>query len=298
MPPPGNRRSGFSRRAQYSTFAGYLIAVAGVLVAGLLVFASTRDDSTFASLRGTANDTVAPAARVGAAARSDSRSFWAVLSGYFTSGSENARMKRELALARVRLAEASATAEENRRLKALLGLMQGDPRTVAAARLIGSSASSTRRFATLGAGSNQGVTVGMPVRSPLGLIGRVRETGSSTARVLLFSDPESVVPVRRAGDGVAAFAQGRADGTIQIRLNSLGINPLRKGDALVTSGSGGLYPPGIAFAVITRLLPDGAIARPVSDPGATEFVVVEREWVASVMPEAAAEAALVPATVP
>lgn len=278
MAPPGNRRSGFSRRAQYSTFAGYLIAVAGVIVAGLLLVVSTRDSTTFAGLRGAATDATAPAAQVAAKARTDSQSIWATLGGYFTSGSENARLKREVALARVRHAEAAAVVEENRRLKALMSLMDGDPTPVVATRLIGSSSSSTRRFATLGAGSRQGVAVGMPVRSPLGLVGRVLEVGSGTARVLLITDPESMVPVRRASDGVAAFAQGRGDGTIQLRLNSLGINPLRRGDAIVTSGAGGLYPPGIAIAVVTRLLPDGAIARPLSDPGATEFVVVEREW--------------------
>lgn len=278
MAPPGNRRSGFSRRAQYSTFAGYLIAVAGVIVAGLLVLVSTYDDTAFSGARGAATDATAPAAQIAAKGRTDSQSVWATLAGYFTSGSENARLKREVALARVRLTEAAAVTEENRRLKALMELMDGDPKPVVATRLIGSSSSSTRRFATLGAGSRQGVAVGMPVRSPLGLVGRVLEVGSGTARVLLITDPESVVPVRRASDGIAAFAQGRADGTIQLRLNSLGINPLRRGDAIVTSGSGGLYPPGIAIAVVTRLLPDGAIARPLSDPGATEFVVVEREW--------------------
>ncbi len=278
MAPPGNRRSGFSRRAQYSTFAGYLVAVAGVIVAGLLVLVSTHDGSIFAGARSAATDATAPAAHVAAKGRTDSQSLWETLAGYFTSGSENARLKREVALARVRLAEGAAVAEENRRLKALMGLMEGDPRPVVATRLIGSTSSSTRRFATLGAGSRHGVTIGMPVRSPLGLVGRVLEVGSGTARVLLITDPESVVPVRRASDGIAAFAQGRADGTVQLRLNSLGINPLKRGDAFVTSGSGGLYPPGIAIAVVVRLLPDGAIARPLSDPGATEFVIVEREW--------------------
>ena len=79
------------------------------------------------------------------------------------------------------------------------------------------------------------------------------EAGRATSRVLLITDGESVVPVRRASDGIAAFAQGNADGTLQIRLISLGINPLKRGDALVTSGSGGLYRPGTPIAVSRRL---------------------------------------------
>ena len=75
----------------------------------------------------------------------------------------------------------------------------------------------------------------MPVRSERGLVGRVLEAGRGTARVLLLTDSQSVVPVRLARADVAAFAEGRGDGLIQIRLINLGINPIRKGDLLVTS---------------------------------------------------------------
>jgi rod shape-determining protein MreC len=203
------------------------------------------------------------------------------ISGYFTRGADNARLKREVELARVRLVEAAAVKEENARLKAVLGLANREPRPVAITRLIGSTAASGRRFAVLGVGASEGVRVGMPVRAPLGLVGRVLEVGSASARVLLITDSESIVPVRRAGDGVPAFATGQADGTIRLRLINLGINPLKPGDPFVTSGAGGLYRPDTAFAVVTRLLPDGAMARPLADPGTTEFVVVDPVWEAS-----------------
>jgi rod shape-determining protein MreC len=100
------------------------------------------------------------------------------------------------------------------------------------------------------------------------------------------------VPVRRATDGVPGFAQGRGDGRVQIRLLNLGINPLRRGDVFVTSGSGGLYRPGIAVATATEVTRDGAIAALLSDPGATDYVVVDQPWSA---PAAALAAAPPPA---
>jgi rod shape-determining protein MreC len=115
----------------------------------------------------------------------------------------------------------------------------------------------------------------MAVRAPTGVIGRVLEVGDNTARVLLVTDTESTVPVRRAADGLQAYAVGNGDGTLKIRLTTTGINPLRKGDAIVTSGSGGLFRPGEALAVVVSLTPDGGIARPLSDPSGTEFVIVE-----------------------
>jgi len=278
MAPPSNRHSGFSRKAQYTTFFAYIAAGLGALVGGGLLFASLSDSSRFAPVRSAATDATAPVAEAAAATRRESRGLFSAIGGYFTSGREHARLRREVTEARVKLVEAQAVAEENRRLKALLGLTAQEPRPVATAMMIGSSSSSTRRFATISKGGRDGVTVGMPIRSPLGLVGRVLELGSSTARVLLITDPESVVPVRRAADGVPAFATGRADGQLQVRLINLGLNPLKRGDVLVTSGSGGLYRPGVPVAMVAELTRDGAIARVLSDPGATEFVTVEPVW--------------------
>ena len=106
----------------------------------------------------------------------------------------------------------------------------------------------------------------------------VLEVGRWSSRVLLVTDTESVVPVRRARDGLAAYAQGLGDGTLRIRLINLGINPLKKGDVLATSGSGGLYRPGTALAVVTRVTKDGAVARVLSDPATAEYVMVEEAW--------------------
>lgn len=289
MAPSANRHSGYSRKAQYSTFFGYIAGVLGAVAGlGLLVF-SIIDPSAFAGARGVAADATAPGARVSAEGRAASRGFFATIEGYFLAGSRNAALREELAVAKVRLVEAQALAEENRRLKALVGLSLEDPRPVTVTQLTGSTVTSSRRFATIAAGANDGIAVGMPVRSPLGLVGRVLEVAQATARVLLVTDTESVVPVRRAGDGIPAFAHGAGDGTLQIKLINLGINPLKIGDVLVTSGSGGLYRPNTAVGSVVRITRDGAVARILSDPASSEYVIVDRTWETQVLqPQASA----------
>lgn len=277
MAPP-NRRPSYSRRAQYTTFFGYLAGVAGAVAGGGLLLISLANPSAFSWLRGWGSDVVAPVGRATSSARTGSIGLFETVGGYFAAAGQNATLRREIEAAKVRLVEAQAQAEENRRLKGLLGLSDSEARPVAFARLISSTSSSTRRFATLSAGTNDGIAVGMPVRSPLGLVGRVLEVSGNTSRVLLVTDPESVVPVRRASDGIPAFAQGRSDGTLQIRLISLGINPLKPGDTFVTSGSGGLFRPGTAIAVVGSLTRDGALGRLLSDPSASEYVAVEPIW--------------------
>lgn len=281
MAPPSNRHPGFSRRAQYSTFVAYLIAAAGAVLGAIFLVVSHRNDGAMAGPRSAASDLTAAPATAAAATRAAGASWLDSLSGYFVSGSETARLRKEVDLARVQRVEALALREENQRLKALLQLIESDGKPVAVARLIGSTHSSTRRFATLSVGTTSGVRQGMPVRTPHGLIGRVLEVGARTGRVLLITDNESIVPVRRSTDGVAAFAIGRGDGLLQIRLVNLGVNPLKVGDALVTSGSGGLYRPGVAMAIVTKLTADGAVAQPLGNPDAAELVIVEPEWAAA-----------------
>lgn len=288
MAPSANRHSGYSRKAQYSTFFGYAAGVLGALIGfGLLIF-SIAEPSAFAGARGVAADATAPGAEASAEGRAATRGVWGTIVGYLYAGSRYSALEREMEVAKVRLVEARAVEEENRRLKALLGLVGADPRPVAVTQLTSSTVTSTRRFATIAAGSDQGVGVGMPVRSPLGLVGRVLEPGRTTSRVLLVTDTESVVPVRRAGDGIPAFAHGNGDGTLQIRLINLGINPLKPGDVLVTSGSGGLYRPNTAVAAVVRLTRDGAVARILSDPATSEYVIVDRTWEAQVLQPAPA----------
>ncbi len=275
MAPTGSRRSGYSRRAQYNLFTGYVIAGAGALVGAILLALSFFQPQLFAGLRGAAHESVSPATETAATVRTGSKGFWDTITGYYRAGSKNAALQREMEIARIRLAEAAAVKQENARLKGLLGLSDREVKPVAVARLVGSTSSSTRRFAYLGAGSDQGVAIGMPVRSPRGIVGRILETSSNSARVLLLTDTESVLPVRRAKDEVVAFAEGRGDGLLRIKLINLGINPLKPGDVFVTSGAGGYYPPGIAVAIVTEITDDGGLARIVSDPAATDFVSVE-----------------------
>lgn len=274
MAPPSSRRSGFSKKAQFSAFTSYLLAGALALAGAGLLALSLWQPAAFAPLRGLAGDVVTPAGTGTAAVRSGSQGLFASIAGYFNAGSQNAELRRENEIARIRLAEAEAVKAENARLKGLLGLRDGESKPIASARLVGSTATSGRRHAYLGAGSSSGVKPGMPVLSERGVIGRVLETGRFSSRVLLLTDSESVLPVRRAKDNVIAFAEGGGDGLLRIRLVNLGVNPLKVGDMMVTSGAGGYYRPGVAVAIIARITPDGGIARLVAEPAATNFVSV------------------------
>jgi rod shape-determining protein MreC len=277
MAPPNNR-SGSNRRAQLSVFTGYVIAGAGALIGAALLIISLWQPQALAGLRAMATDATSSVGEAGASSRNWGQDFFAAIGGYYRAGSRNAELEEEVAIARVKLAEADAVAQENKRLKAALALSAQDLAPVTQGRLIGSTSSSARRFAFISAGSEDGVRREMPVVSPMGLVGRILETGRHSARVMLLTDSESMVPVRRSKDDVVAFAEGRPDGSLRLRLINLGINPLEEGDVFVTSGAGGLFRPNVPVAVVAEVTRDGAIARLLSNPAATDYVSIEPVW--------------------
>ena len=275
MAKPSNRRTGFSRKAQYGMLIGYAVAIGGILVAIFLLAVAIVDPQGFAALRGGALDATAPA---NAGGRSVSGFFSGIgdgISNYFRAGSQNSRLRHELEETQRQLMAARAAEAENTRLRALLGLAGDTPDEIAITRIVGSSFLSARRLATLSAGSDAGIRVGQPVRSPDGLIGRVLETGRWASRVLLLSDGSSSVPVRSLRGNVPALAVGRGDGTVELRTLEVGSNPFRPGDVLVTSGVGGIFPPNVPAVRVIRIENQTAIARPVADPARVDHVIVQ-----------------------
>lgn len=282
MAPPSNRRPGFSRRAQYGLFIGYLMALAGILLAVLLLIVAIVDPRGFAALRGAALDVTAPVSAGGRSVVGFFTDGGDAIGNYFRAASENAELRRKLGEARRGLMKAQAMEYENKRLNALLKVAGETEDEVTVARVVGSSIGSARRFAILSAGSSAGVEVGQPVRAPEGLIGRVLETGRWAARILLVTDGASNVPVRLVRDGTPALAVGRGDGTIELRTLEVGTNPFRAGDILVTSGIGGIFPPNIPVARVLAVQGDSAVARPIAQPDRADYAIVQRIYQSAV----------------
>jgi rod shape-determining protein MreC len=275
MASPTLGRRSYARRAQYGAFVAYLVALTGVIAGLMAAIVWVVDPVGFGNLRVLANEAVAPVGRVvnGGSGVASNSGDW--LGSWWRAGSQNADLKARLERANIQVRAAQGLQSENRELRALLGLAQGDVRPVTTARLLSTSASSTRRYAILDAGHGDGVRTGQPVRSATGLIGRTLEVGPSVSRVLLITDSRNVVPARRARDGLAVLVNGRGDDLLDVRtLNTAGAE-LKVGDILIASGSGGLYQPRTPVARIVRLTTDGALARPLAVPESAVAVLVE-----------------------
>jgi rod shape-determining protein MreC len=278
MAPPSQRRPGFSRRAQYGFFIGYVVAIGGVLISLLLVIAAIADPQGFSALRGAALDLTSPVTSGGRSAVGAVAGGADTIGGYFNAAAQNAELKRQLKASRQRVVEARAIEFDNRRLKALLKLTRETPDEIVTARIVGSTWDASRRLGTLSAGGSDGVRPGQPVRAPEGLIGRVIEIGRLASRVLLITDGASNVPVQLVRDGTPALAVGRGDGTIELKTIEVGENPFKRGDIVVTSGVGGIYPPRVPVAIVTFAGKDVTIARPLADPARVDYAIVQNVY--------------------
>jgi rod shape-determining protein MreC len=268
-------RPGWSRRAQYGLFFTFLAVIAGVLVGLVLLALSLVAPKSFQTLRGAALDVTGPVATSLHQVTATAQGLVTGAGDYWDAASQNAELKREHAAMLRRMIEAKAIVLENRQLKATLQLRERERDVIAVGRIVGSSFNSPRRFAILSAGTSDGVRIGMPVRSPDGLVGRIIDAGSLASRVLLVSDRANIVPARLLRGGIPVIAQGRGDGTIDVRPLEVGRNPFRRGDIIISSGTGGLYPPLVPIARVVKLDDDGAVALPLADPAYTSFAIVE-----------------------
>lgn len=273
------RRPGSSRRAQYGQFVGYVVLVAGGIVAAVLLALARFDPSTFGALRTSAATVTTP---ISSGLASITRFFASVpqsIGDHFAVERRNTALRAQIAQNDAELMHARALDYENRRLKRLLGVREQVAATVVSAHLVSSTASSTRRYAVLDAGSRSGVEVGQPVRGPEGLIGRVVEVGLNNARVQLITDPESIVPVRRARDGLPAIAAGRGDGLIELRAVNAGSGVFRSGDIFMTSGTGGIFSPNVPVARATAAGRDTTTAQSFARADTFDYALVERAFV-------------------
>ena len=288
-------RPGWSRRAQYGLFFSFLAVMVGIIVGLILLALSLVAPQQYERVRGAALDVTGPVAGALHEVTATVSGVFTGAGNYWDAASQNAELKRERNAMLQRMVEAKAIFQENRQLKATLQLREHERATVAVGRIVGSSFNSPRRFAILSAGTSDGVRIGMPVRSPDGLVGRIIDSGTLASRVLLVSDRANIVPARLLRNGIPVIAQGRGDGTIDVRPLEVGRNPFKRGDIIVTSGTGGLYPPLVPIARVVKLDDDGAVALPLADPATTSFAIVETPFEpAAVAAESAPAAAETP----
>ncbi len=272
-----------TRRAQTLAFLGGAGAIVAIIAGLFMLLMSRSAPDRYDALRGQVNDMLSPvwmAVRLPLAGANVAIDW---VSDYFGAIERNRQLEAQLARYH-RLREVHArTHLENRQLRALLAVPATPHVRVGVFAISGATSGGMVRSAIINGGKRHGVMPGQPARTADGLVGRVIETGQSAARVLMLTDAASRVPVINRRTGRPAMATGIGTPHLEIRFIAPTDADFVPGDLLVTSGDGGIYPPGIPVARITGFRRDIPLARPVARMNALGFIIIEQPYLPPAM---------------
>jgi rod shape-determining protein MreC len=165
---------------------------------------------------------------------------------------ENARLREENRRLLQWQVVARRLEQENNLFRSQLHFQQESEIEIVSARVIGDSGGPFVRTMLLNAGHDAGVALGQAVVTGDGLVGRVAQVGKQSARILLITDLNSRIPVVIEGGRHRAVMAG--DNSRRPKLEFLPVSAqVSAGDRVVTSGHGGLCPPGLPIGVVAEL---------------------------------------------
>lgn len=170
---------------------------------------------------------------------------------------KNRRLSEEVIYLQAKLVELENLEQENRHLQDQLDFYKRQKHTLIPCQVTARTISGWWQSMRLDKGRAQGVEAGRAVISPDGLVGRTDEVSLYTAEVLLISDPACKVSarVRRTGSfglvtGLGVNAQGYPVARMQFIHKDA---PVKAGDAVITSGLGGVFPKDILIGYIEKV---------------------------------------------
>ena len=179
---------------------------------------------------------------------------------------------------------------ENAALRELTKMMPDSGLRFVTARVIGDPGGAFARSVLVNAGARDGVEKGQAAITSVGLAGRVAQVGVRSSRILLLTDINSRIPVLVGAGRDRAILAG--DNTNQPKLlylaPSIEVNP---GDHVVTSGHGGVFPPGLPVGVVTQASETAKRVQPFVDWAHMEFLrLAEFELPGTLLPAEEAKA--------
>jgi rod shape-determining protein MreC len=171
---------------------------------------------------------------------------------------ENEKLHRQNQELLVRQQQASAALAENNSLRAQLGWARQQPWKLKLANVVLRDPANWWRTIQIDAGTRVGIRENCPVLTSEGLVGRVSSAGSFRSQVILIGDPNcrvSALVQNPARDIGILSASGPLDNSLAELTYLAGNANLKSGQAVVTSGEGGIFPTGIPIGQIVDARP-------------------------------------------
>lgn len=174
---------------------------------------------------------------------------WRFLSGLGTLTKRNEELQREVAELSERAARAKELEVENQSLRKLAGMTPAPPGRTAVASVVGHVPGGWERGLLIDVGRSRGVRLGAPVVVAGGIVGQVVRVGSNGAEVRLITDPRGGTGALVQETRDTGVVRGSVTGDLYLRYIPRE-SAVKKGDTVVTSGLGQVFPKGLVIGTV------------------------------------------------
>lgn len=213
----------------------------------------------------------------------------------FTNWKDLEELKRENESLKAEQNRYSEVLAENIRLRNLLKFKQGyTSYNMVGASVIERDYGGWTHTMVIDRGEDSGIKKYMPVIIPSGLVGFVSEVYMNSSRVQLLLDPQTTVGgiVQRPASRVVSMVSGNSGNPGLLSFMSLPKeSDVIKGDIIVTSGYGGVYPKGLVIGTVEQVDVDSeggtqsAEIRPAADFAHMEEVFIITDHIQKTSPD-------------
>lgn len=213
----------------------------------------------------------------------------------FTNWKDLEELKRENESLKAEQNRYSEVLAENIRLRNLLKFKQGyTSYNMVGASVIERDYGGWTHTMVIDRGEDSGIKKYMPVIIPSGLVGFVSEVYMNSSRVQLLLDPRTTVGgiVQRPASRVVSMVSGNSGNPGLLSFMSLPKeSDVIKGDIIVTSGYGGVYPKGLVIGTVEQVDVDSeggtqsAEIRPAADFAHMEEVFIITDHIQKTSPD-------------
>ncbi len=248
------RKDGLSRdRARFRASGPIGLAVLLVLMflSGVLLILERVEHKGLRAFRAVSMDVLSPVLEAASQPVYYAQRLRRQLNTYLDLSTEMDHLKAENQQLKQWRWRAQQLETEAREYRKLLLAVDDSSYGFATGRVIADGRSPFVRTTLINIGRAQGVTNGYAVVDSEGFVGRIIETGEHSARVLLFTDINSRVPVEIGPDGVRAIVRGDADNAPVIEFLPSD-KTIAAGDDIKTSGQDGLLPRGLPIGRVVK----------------------------------------------
>lgn len=240
-----------------------ILFLAGVLtlqIAGLAVQIrrpdpTSPDGSSVRLIRRWAVDLMSPPEKAFHGTGNGIRSLWSNYLDLRHVRRDNQTLRAQVSRLQLEQASLLEDARQGQRLQQLLSFREHYIYSTVPAQVIGSSGTDQAQVLYIDKGSKDGLKPEMPVITPDGIVGKLRDVFPHTSQVLEISDQTSGAGVLLEATRLRGVLKGNAFGQPQI-VNLLPDERVKPGDRVITSGGDQIFPRGLPVGVVDHVVDD------------------------------------------